>query len=618
MCSKKINNTYELWTFLKNEGGFDAKGYDKDMFDELMHSFKMYPEHKFETALKKQQIKQEEFIVNFFQLLQPFSLMISNILALFEKNGIKQSNKNIEISFDSSLVNKKLSFNISNFIEYQEIVKKVICAHEKHIANIGKFTWEMWEIYRNRITKETQIPEFLKWKEVYEKGIVIPEAKFEWIPSSKDKDFDKLISEIFDVWNTVKDILQSIAPTKEERKSIYSKRSSPYQPILQNETDYWLQKALEKIFAMARDYSGLDKKEQTDICDKLNEILQKLDKKTYTKEVSAKSLQEVLKLPVWKHRYEVYSIWIFSQIIEALDGTLNVNILNKDGELCFSFPDSKLALINNLQLWSELRTKCIVKPISKERKCNIQPDYSIITEDTSSSILVIECKQYKKQSVKNFSEAIIDYANNRPNAKVFLVNYGPMIKESILSRVGKSLNKDDIGRISLFKELRPNSQENIDFRKAVKKCIYQYIYRDFIFTEPASFELKWNASPRDLDIHLFFVSKEGEQKILNYKEKQIPYANITEDITSGFGPETIKVDRWEEGVYYLSVHNFSEDSPLADCGGKLTISVGESKLEYTCQETGMGNWWNILKIDTINRTFSLINKIEDDSAQSYA
>jgi len=613
MTNRKINDTYELWTFLKTEGGFDTKNYDKAMFTQLMSAFKISSEKDFETALK-QWIKQEDFIVNFFQLLQPFSLMISDILSLFAKYEIKESNNNFEILFNSSQMKKELSFNISNFIEYQKIVQKVISGHKEYIDNLGKVARKMWNMYKHR---KSNIPEFLHWNETYTAGIYIPEFKFEWIPLSENKKFDKLVSEIFDVWDEIKKILQSIAPTREERMSIYHKGNSQYQEILQSETDYWLRNILNQILTMAEDYPTMNEKEQNHICNIVNDILKVIDKKSYQKEISVKSLQEILKLPVWKHRYEVYSIWVFSQIIEALS-TLNVRIISENGKLSFSFSGRELASINNsdccMKLWSELRTECIVPPVSKKRKNNIQPDYSIIKdlpkEDANSSILVVECKQYKKQSLKNFSEAIIDYANNRPKADIFLVNYGEMEKGSVLSAVEKKISKDIIqDRISIFSELRPDKQEKDVFKKAVKYSIFKYICKNIKFTD---FKLEWNEVPKDLDLHLFFYPKgSNDVKKLSYNENQITTAKISEDITSGFGPESIHITHWEEGVYYLSVHNYSKDAPLADCKGKLTCSSEVAQQEFICPEQGNGDWWNIIEIDTTNGKFNLINKIED-------
>ncbi|MBF0321129.1 MAG: hypothetical protein HQL01_15145, partial [Nitrospirae bacterium] len=56
----------------------------------------------------------------------------------------------------------------------------------------------------------------------------------------------------------------------------------------------------------------------------------------------------------------------------------------------------------------------------------------------SQTVVVVECKQYQKASVENFSSALIDYANGRPNAKVLIVNYSN-IPQSIWMNIDSQL-----------------------------------------------------------------------------------------------------------------------------------------------------------------------------------
>jgi hypothetical protein len=52
--------------------------------------------------------------------------------------------------------------------------------------------------------------------------------------------------------------------------------------------------------------------------------------------------------------------------------------------------------------------------------------------------LVVECKQYKHSSTKNFAAAINDYASVLPTAPVVLANYGP-VSPSVLQAVDPSV-----------------------------------------------------------------------------------------------------------------------------------------------------------------------------------
>jgi hypothetical protein len=114
----------------------------------------------------------------------------------------------------------------------------------------------------------------------------------------------------------------------------------------------------------------------------------------------------------------------------------------KDGHLEFPFAPNKIATITQpeqpsrrIELWSELRTPAV--NLLGKRKRAIQPDYRYLLIDGKkkpADVVILECKQYKKSSASNFSEAIIDYARACPSASVILCNYGPVL-DSVLKRV---------------------------------------------------------------------------------------------------------------------------------------------------------------------------------------
>ena len=140
-----------------------------------------------------------------------------------------------------------------------------------------------------------------------------------------------------------------------------------------------------------------------------------------------------------------------------------------DGTLVFPFKETHLATIpcqnGNILIFSEKKTQ-LINPVGKSRTKHIQPDYSFYKEpitDRKSSILEIECKQYKKQSTDNFARALIDYSNGREKANVCLVNYGKVDKNRVFNKIDQlaidtiANNKD---RCEVIGELKPNSNED--------------------------------------------------------------------------------------------------------------------------------------------------------------
>src|SRR5262249_44327360 len=138
---------------------------------------------------------------------------------------------------------------------------------------------------------------------------------------------------------------------------------------------------------------------------------------------SVQILYEFLSLPIWKARHELYAAWIFCEIINAIESD-RPHIHANGQQLVFSFSGAHLATLQsyspNLQLWCELRTP-LKNPRGKSRKNAIQPDYSLAigpVNYTKNTIIVVECKQYKVPSIKNFADALRDYAVGRENARV--------------------------------------------------------------------------------------------------------------------------------------------------------------------------------------------------------
>lgn len=244
--------------------------------------------------------------------------------------------------------------------------------------------------------------------------------------------------------------------------------------------------------------------------------------------------KEFLKLPVWEKRHEVYSIWIFRRIIASFPKECVTFRIN-NGILIFPFSGANMASIklNNevFDIWTELRTQAIVTPIGKSRKNAIQPDYSIVCgdeNDIQDTVVVVECKQYKKANKKNFSEAIIDYANNRPKAKVLLVDYGEIKQELIITAVKKVSKR----RYDIFSKCRPQNESVAKFSETICKILYQYSYIFEVSTKYSMrFVLSWDgiSEAQDFDLYLKFI---GGNKIneLSYRSQDIKGSKYSGDV----------------------------------------------------------------------------------------
>ena len=116
--------------------------------------------------------------------------------------------------------------------------------------------------------------------------------------------------------------------------------------------------------------------------------------------------------------------------------------------------------------------------------------------------------------------------------------------------------------------------------------------------------MEWGESPADLDAHLTGPTGEGERFHAAYFRRAPTGtdAELDQDISTGYGPETITVQSFENGIYRYSVHNFSDPSR----GGAMGFSTAQVRVydsdgqfaTYTppSADPGDGNAWRVFEI----------------------
>jgi hypothetical protein len=323
-------------------------------------------------------------------------------------------------------------------------------------------------------------------------------------------------------------------------------------------------------------------------------------------------LYDFLNLPVWKRRYELYSAWISTQILDALSEE-NIRIHLSNGTLTFSFSGVHFATIDQVpavQVWAELRSPIHFQALGHGRKKNIQPDYTLIAEpihEDSSAVLVVECKQYRKASAKNFIAAVTDYARARPRAVVALVNYGP-------ARSFQPLSDDVSARVHILGEIYPGQAGVQEFKEIVRRAVprapHASAERNVAGTDYAQVVLEWERNPRDLDLHVSLQTTGGSREIYfgnRGTTDAFPWAELDGDVQSPGSAETIRVARMEKGVYRCWVVNYSRDAPLANAGATIRLTIGDFVTMFRCPSSGSGDKWMVFSLDTSVQSLEVEN-----------
>jgi hypothetical protein len=378
--------------------------------------------------------------------------------------------------------NQKLSFDAENFrttlSEYKKIKRKITLYHFTNV-------WELSQNFAKHGNRKERLVEssVQTWLENYEKGTYFAPGVV--MPSTGYLILDAQLNRALDLWKSYVNACREINPdvmafkqwvaendwrktsieANEDVMSADDLISDWNTRALINEIDNWSKIMLLDMFGTIEDLLILPTERQSKLADELNISLNKFfnNQPKTEKELddTIKELIDLLNLPVWKRRHELFSTWILAVLDKTFAKYTKV-LHDNNGILLLRFTGTCLMTITTvkgpIQLWAENRTPA-VNPTGHGRKNGIQPDYTLYqasAADPKNCIACVEVKQYKKASVSNFRHAINDYANGLVNAEISLLNYGP---------VPSTISLDFLARSSYYGGIKPGSAELEIFQK---------------------------------------------------------------------------------------------------------------------------------------------------------
>jgi hypothetical protein len=490
--AQPIQESWEIWNHL-TKNGLDTIYYDNEFlngnssFNGLSHylGFKV-DKNTITDRLRKNKVSAERFIGAFFKVLQPYAQMMNDLCIFFSTYKVKSTNESIKIVFDFDNVKEQLDFNLANFrsvlTNYTKIKKKVTFYNVPNVWALHSFFEQSRHVDKSQIKNNKAVD----WLSAYDKGKMLkPELT---IPITGYSGLDVQLQRVLDLWS---DYVNACRDITENTREFYGKLSQLENDSevsenndqligedidlnvtwnltnLRAESDRWTATMIELLFVQIESLQKLPKKDRDESAGRLETDLQSyfdgLPKSEKEMEDVVKELTDLLNLPVWKKRYELYSTWVMSVIDESLAG-YEKEVHDDNGVLLLNFSKTRLMTVQSasgpFELWAENRT-LLSNPTGHGRKNAIQPDYTIYQPtigDVNDCIACVEVKQYRKASVKNFGNALNDYANGLPKANIFLANYGP---------VPASLPLVHPSRSEFFGHVQPSSLSFIAFKGAL-------------------------------------------------------------------------------------------------------------------------------------------------------
>ena len=336
---------------------------------------------------------------------------------------------------------------------------------------------------------------------------------------------------------------------------------------------------------------------------------------------SYQELLDLLNLPTWKRRYELYSVWVGTRLLNvAKQHASQLEFHPRNGVLSFAFGGSSLASYvahgERFSIHCEVRSELV--GASRKRKRAIQPDFRVLREGGTATTndatrLVVECKHYLQPSISNFSSAANDYARSCCFATVLVVNHGPVTEAALLD----ALEPEVRNRARFIGDVVPNASDGL-----------QAFLRTTLFSAPTalssapvqcsqpradatsvvitlgelahphvSLEVEWDETLQDIDIALAFnLDTTNEQVMVDFRSRggqRAPFfAELLGDVQEGPGVEMINIYQLNAKRYEVIVRNYSEPGhfPAGHLRGRITL--GNSTLVVTPSTHGvhLGDW----------------------------
>lgn len=462
-----FTTSWELWEHIQQHTAVESNTYDRALEYEIIQHLPLpgstgslmeallvdhmpaendlpeTPAIHLTEVLRSHNISIEAFTGALFSTMEPFTKMLVDIYKLFEQQGITSTNNTVKIVFDFEGHGLNLEFDVEHF--------KEVLSRYRHLKQLLTFyEWkepklrELSNLFPHNWTYKVKDAGVKKWVDAYiEKGdILAPDIV---LPATDDEALDRNLAQVMRLWKAVVTEQLSYSNKRETVKdktrywSDDTFKEDPEQRDLKDvyfiTSDAWPAFMLQSAAAFIESLDVMPFSARHEAVEKLNQQLtayfNTLPVTEKEADVLAEELIDILNLPEWKKRYDLYNVWVLTLLYKAM-APLQPTMHHANGQLLLKFSGTHITTLETadgpLSLWSELRSP-LKNPAGKSRENSMQPDYSFCINQGSgheTGVAVIECKQYQKASRSNFVNAVNDYGKGRTDAAIFLVNYGPV------------------------------------------------------------------------------------------------------------------------------------------------------------------------------------------------
>lgn len=632
----------------KTKSGRD--GYDVALAAELRESLFPGSARSLERELKDAATTTEAFLEAFFRAVQPFSMLLADILAMFEEANAKRSDNDLKIAFQFDKASPALAMALDAFRETTETLRRIT-------RPVLRREWNSNLLWMLLSAAEECLNEFgLKRPDIFgrydeETAIITGSPADQWCRRNgrrswltfpgfsrvSNRELAAVVTQCESLLHAIVDACKEAGPTYDDLSRSFAREwdtaDLPEDERMRSafrhaSHDVWgnsfasmVEAAINHVETLPSPKRDRQARRAAEI---LANVLDQVPVVSGVKETLERSFLDLLNLPIWKRRHEVYAVWVGSRIMRALPD--NCRDWHPDGDtLCFPFSGAHLATLESelgdVQFWTEMRTSLGGVTGVFGRKA-IQPDFRLVAAPVhrpDATVLVVECKQYKRGVSSWFAGALDDYALGCPGAGVVLVNYGD-IANGTLTRVAASRR----GRCHLVARMRPDNPDALarfnDIVQAAiparSNAVMPKPLKEFAFGYLRRIVAKWGYMHKDIDLHLVVTDKtNGAQTCINYgahgDDMVFPWATLLKDVQAPPGGETISFRRLATAEYDLFVNIYDGQRTHAPGSISVEIEGSEGTAVFKWPEGRPGGCWYVCWFDEAG-IIHIVDRVYDE------
>jgi len=586
--NERFSTPVEAWHFLVAHGAIEVHGRDELLVEQLQT--RLQPETPdIDTALRC--VTMEGFLNAFFGLLGPFVRIMRDLLEYFERAGATQGPGQWVLTLGEG--KDKLQVNLDHFRQWLKLFENQVALHPIPVLEFPKI-WKLQSAFDSLAGR--RVESFERPAFELERGLEDWLRRYEgtsWLPLpgvvsrtvSRAGSIGEYATLVHEIASAVSSVVPNYATLSRSLSRLREEAPPDIAEYVRNEHDRWVRTNVLNLNA----YEHASRSQQREVEKTLDAMLKDVPRRPARFHLQMETLTEVLSLPIWKRRYELFSAWVFTRFLAALDGH-QIELHDEDGCLQFAFRETLLATVRSLRkpldVYAEKRAEAHGLR-GHGRVSAIQPDYSAWTQGDGECKLAIECKHYKKASTANFSDALYDYSTNLPGAQVLLVNYGPVTAELMaITRVG-GYNK----RQFCWGNVNPEFPSQVEaFQQAIRNAIGDPLVarttaagtmrKDTVLVVDVSSSMKTT-----------LTTPEGRQYILDLVDRWTAtrLAAVDDALHGEFEPSAEGLDRLLEaspfggtallGPAVQLAQTYAEVFILTDCDGLSTLGAAAEILD---------------------------------------